>query len=348
LETYFKTASVTKILDANPDIKIFLDSGAHSLVNTNTTSPGKVEVDEEGNEEVTLTPEQFEQLSINDKIQIASKRVPSSGPRWRSVTKLGSAKTGVMRRFIDYSYNDSETMKKYFEDYIAFVNKYKSQLLTYVNLDVIFNPEKSWENQKYMESCGLTPLPVYHFGEDQKWLKKYMDEYDYIGIGGLGQDITKDKFIATFGDATFNFIRASKQNIKTHGFAVTSLEVMLRYEWYSTDSTSWIKLAAYGKIIIPGFNAVTGELDYSLQPAVISISDVGKKNKGNTVYYKYKYSGRELEAMNKYIESLGVDLAKVETSHFERCKANIEYFLRLQKYVSTDHVITTTQRRTFF
>ncbi|MFH1547658.1 MAG: hypothetical protein ABIC57_04170, partial [bacterium] len=94
-----------------------------------------------------------------------------------------------------YEYFNSKTFKDYLNKYIEFLHTNKHLCDVYVNLDIIFNAEKSWETQKYMESCGLKPLPVFHFGEDIKWLKKYMDDYDYIGIGGLGQDVTKEKFI---------------------------------------------------------------------------------------------------------------------------------------------------------
>ena len=58
------------------------------------------------------------------------------------------------------------------DEYIEFVKKYKDNLTVYANLDDINSPEKTWENQRYMESKGLKPLPCFHYGEDVKYLKR--------------------------------------------------------------------------------------------------------------------------------------------------------------------------------
>lgn len=249
LETFYKEKAVSKVLEEHPKIKIFLDSGAHSLINQNTTISCVTIKDEEKGETVSLTVDDFFKLSNNDQVLLSALR--TGGSIGHGLTRIGAMKTGVLRRFIDFSFNESNEVKQYFEAYIAYVKKNEKRLYGYVNLDVIFNPQKSWDNQKYMESCGLKPLPVYHFGEDCSWLKKYMDNHDYIGVGGLGQDITKDKFISTFGDETWRYILSSKQKIRIHGFAVTSFELLKRYDWATVDSvvgSSMLLIREHGRI----------------------------------------------------------------------------------------------------
>lgn len=206
LETFYKDKIVGKLLDDHPEVHVLLDSGAYSLI-SNAIKIGMQKLEEEGTSKKS------------DKKQ--------SG----SVQRSADART-----LADYSYFDTKEVKDFMKNYVLFVNKYKNQLDIYVNIDVIFNPERTWENQKYLESMGIRPMPVYHFGEDIKWLKKYMDNYEYIGIGGLGQDVTKNRFVLQHGDPVFSLLEDSKQEIKTHGFAITSLDLMLRYPWYSCDS----------------------------------------------------------------------------------------------------------------
>jgi hypothetical protein len=165
-----------------------------------------------------------------------------------------SGKKGVHSRMTaDYSYAESPEFKKYLDDYIKFVHDNKEYLNVYVNLDVIFNPEATWKVQQYMESQGLSPMPVFHYKEDFKWLKHYIDNYEYIGIGGLGQDITREKFIK-WADQVFSIICDTPDRlpkVKTHGFALTSLKLMLRYPWYSVDSTSWVLTSRFGSVYVP-------------------------------------------------------------------------------------------------
>ena len=348
LETFYKERAVSKILEEHPKIKIFLDSGAHSLINKNTTISCVTVKDEEKGETVQLTVDDFAKLSGNDKVLISALR--TGGGVGHGLTRLGAMKTGVLRRFIDFSFNESNEVKQYFDAYIAYVKKWEKRLYGYVNLDVIFNPQKSWENQKYMESCGLKPVPVYHFGEDQSWLRKYMDNYDYIGIGGLGQDITKDKFIMTFGDETWRYILSSKQNIKTHGFAVSSFELLKRYDWWSIDSTTWVKHAAYGNTVVPGRNPKTGKLDVNYQPILVYVSGEGlmRKTKGG-LHYTIKYPKKEREEIEEYFKSIGVDVKKAKDSLYERMLANVRYFQRLSssEFVSDMQHLVQERRRLF-
>jgi len=225
LETFWKKQMLVKLLDANPDMKIFLDSGAHSLLNAqvgliNKGDTVKTEKKVE-DDKITFTSEEFEdRLTINQKISYAAK------------------KTGAVQFFADWSFNKKPDVRKYLDEYIEFIHKYKNQLLGYVNLDIIYNAEESFENQQYMESNGLRPIPVFHYGEDFKWLEHYVNNYDYIGIGGVAGGITLQQFVQSLGNRAFEYISHTNPGIKVHGFAVTSISLMQRFSWYSVDSVS--------------------------------------------------------------------------------------------------------------
>ena len=93
-----------------------------------------------------------------------------------------------------YSFYESKEFWDYVDNYAQFVRENKSFLSVYVNVDVIFNPELTWKVQKYLETNHeLSPLPVIHYGADLKWVKRYMDDYEYIRFGGLGQEVTKQE-----------------------------------------------------------------------------------------------------------------------------------------------------------
>ena len=272
---------------------------------------------------------------------------------------------GEMSRLdANYEYFNSKTFKDYLNAYIEFLHANKHLCNVYVSLDIIFNAEKSWEVQKYMESCGLEPLPVFHFGEDIKWLKKYMDSYEYIGIGGLGQDITKEKFIQSMGDPVFACICDDKgtPRVKTHGFALTAVDLIIRYPWWSTDSTTWKKSSAFGYIFVP-YKDKSGYL-FDRTPKVVHISTQSSYVVQEGMHFQNILKGEQKYVLD-YLESINVPFGVSEfreedksyklkkgeawvirgsnllvekviepgacNDYFWRDEANIEFFLELEK-----------------
>jgi hypothetical protein len=134
-------------------------------------------------------------------------------------------------------------------DYIAFVKQNKSKIKVYANLDVIGNAEATLRNQEIMEKAGLNPLPCYHYGEDKKWLQMYCEKYKYFAIGGMVPYTRKPDVLIKFLDNCFNIIM-KYDKIKIHAFGIAgSLKLLLKYPFYSVDSTSWLQTAKFGQVI---------------------------------------------------------------------------------------------------
>lgn len=341
LETFYKAKRVAQVLETYPNIKILLDSGAHTLIHE-ATKKG-VEKSLDGKEEGTsieFDRSFFDSLPSDVRHRIASATSKSS-------EFSGFLRGSTSRFIVDWTYYDSQEARKFMDDYIQYVHKHNPQLYDYANLDVIFNPERTWDHQKYIESHGLKPMPVYHFGEDIKWLKKYMDNYEYIGIGGLGQDITKTKFILEHGDPAFKMMEESSQNIKTHGFAVTSLDLMLRYNWYSCDSTTWVKHAAYGSILVPRFDPNTEEPDYSKQALLVSISDQSKRGTPNRPHFTHIHSEPVCKRIKQYFEEKGWEEEDLENIWESRVDANIIYYSDLGAFLRKHKAKKKSTQRTF-
>jgi hypothetical protein len=318
LETFWKTKEITKLLDANPTIKIFLDSGAHSLlnaqvglINTGATVKTEKKTDEDGN--VTFTGDEFQgRLDSNQRIHY-SKHV-----------------SGAPQFFADFSFNDNSDVRQYLDNYIEFIKKYANQLMAYVNLDIIYNADESWKNQMCMESKGLRPIPVYHFGEDIKHWKRMVDEYDYIGIGGVAGGVTLNQFV-NFADPAFEYLWKKKPDCKVHGFAVTSHQLMIRYPFWSVDSTTWLKHAAYGNVMAPHFSEEKQDFDYFQPPIIYSVSDVSLIKATKNPHYTLSCSPKEIERVEEYFRRAGADLARLKVDLLERFKVNTYYYEELLK-----------------
>ena len=125
-------------------------------------------------------------------------------------------------------------------------------------LDGIGDPQKTYENQLAMESHGVRPLPCFHAGEDERYLEWYIQNYEYITLGGMVGASTKQLMI--WLDRIWDrYLTDGSGNprIKVHGFGITSIPLMERYPWWSCDSSSWIQSAAYGSVISPQYGPLT-------------------------------------------------------------------------------------------
>lgn len=159
------------------------------------------------------------------------------------------------RKYDNFDYVYSEEFQQYTQDYIDFLKKESSNFFVYANLDVINNAELTWQQQLLLEQNGLSPAPVFHIGSPEKYLKRYVDNYEYIAIGGM-IGIPKKELVSTLDYLFKKYIidDKGKPRVKVHGLATTSLPLMQRYPWYSVDSASCMKFAVYGQIIIPNIS----------------------------------------------------------------------------------------------
>ncbi|MFA5652425.1 MAG: hypothetical protein WC933_03605 [Candidatus Paceibacterota bacterium] len=207
------------------------------------------------------------------------------------------------------------------QEYISFIKEHESVIEIYANLDVIGDPVATWKNQRIMENAGLHPIPCYHHGEDIKWLEKYLEKYEYIALGGMVK--AGNKNLIQWLDRIFpQYICDEKgfPKVKIHGFGLTSLPLMLRYPWYSVDSTSWVITGRLGSIYIPRFRS--GEWIYDEQSWKIAVSNrsPGIKEAGQHIS---TLSKKEREILLNYIHNKGYVLGKSEYK-----KENQDYELK--------------------
>jgi hypothetical protein len=317
LETFWKERALRNLLDANPDIQIFLDSGAHSLLNAQVgliNQGADVETEKSEDGTYTLDPKEAEaRLPINDRVHINERT------RW------------MVQGTADFSFNENKDVRDYLDRYIEFIKEYdaKGQLMGYVNLDIIYSAEESWKNQQYMEKAGLRPIPVFHFGEDFKWWKRYVQEYDYIGIGGVAGGVTMQQFVRSLGDPAFKYLWETDPTTKVHGFAVTSNRLIVRYPFWSVDSTTWLKHAAYGHVMVPRWDKIEKKFDYVTPPLIIAVSDISLVKESSHPHYTMVYPTDVIDKIHEYFAEGDIDPKKLEIDMLERFRVDIFYYRKM-------------------
>lgn len=97
-----------------------------------------------------------------------------------------------------------------------------------------------WATQR-IETRGLQPLSVYHYGAPIRALKELAERYPFLGIGGMVG--TNLKLLRPFLDHVFNF--TEKRGTRLHGFGVGG-SLIGQYPWFSVDSVSWLHYTMRG------------------------------------------------------------------------------------------------------
>jgi hypothetical protein len=196
-------------------------------------------------------------------------------------------------------------------DYIQFIKENMAVIGIYANLDVIGDVRATWNNQKIMEAAGLKPLPVFHYGEDEKWLERLLRQgYDYISLGGM-VPISTDNLILWLDRIYSKYLTDSKGMpcVKVHGFGLTSLRLMLRYPWFSVDSTSWVVTGRMGGIYIPRFHHGQWMYDENSWKVTVSGRSPNKISKGKHIL---TMNILEKKVFMDYIEMKGYAIGKSE------------------------------------
>ena len=230
------------------------------------------------------------------------------------------------------------------DEYIEYLNSIDEFVTIFVQVDKVPGsaqegraskdfeaaPRHNWENYLYMREKMKSPdklLPVFHIGEDYKWLSNMLEwvgpngeRVPYIGIAPRQEDPWPQKI--RFIEKCFKVIKASSNpDVKTHALGMTKLNVLEAYPFTSADSTSWIMTAAMGSIMTP--------------QGTVPISDKATHNPKH--YLRLPPEGRKV--IDDYAAQFGLTSEQLAEDYNARAIVNIHYLLdwsRDYKYVPSD------------
>ena len=229
------------------------------------------------------------------------------------------------------------------EEYISYANEHMDKITLYVQVDKIPGqylmpktskdfleaPELSWENYLYMREKSKDPdklVPVFHMGEDLKWLKNMCNytfsdgsHIPYIGLSPRGDVSLKAKY--DFSASCFATIQESKNpNVKTHAFGATSLEMLERLPYTSADSTTWVLVSAYGQVWMP--NCIYGDVNGVGIKLGVSKENISHPTSTQTYW---EQSPDIKKRLDDYFESIGTNIEELSVSHSARALASAKY-----------------------
>ena len=204
-------------------------------------------------------------------------------------------------------------------------------------LDGIGDPKKTLENQNRMHDLGVDALPCFHYGEPEEYLDYYVENYEYITLGGMVPVSTPQLKLwldRIWKDHLTNPDGTAK--IRVHGFGLTVVDLMKRYPWYSVDSSSWVQIASNGGIL------------HSENFKVISISKDSPNRKVENQHWS-TLAPLIQSHIKDYVDGEGFDFDRMTHEFTSRWAYNCYSFHKLQEVVNSagTPVLKIEQQRLF-
>lgn len=231
------------------------------------------------------------------------------------------------------------------DEYIDYLNKNDDKFHIFAQVDHIPGrlnqpktpqelaeaPKISWDNYLYMRPKLKSPeklIPVFHQGEDYKWLVNMLEWVDnkgqhipYIGLSPSNDLTPKEK--RKFLSKCYTIIKnSSNPQVKTHLFGMTSRYLLERFPCTSADSTSWLMTGANGSIMT-AYGTVL----------------LSSKSKANSAHYCH-FPPKAQAALIQYVKKFGFTIEDLEEHYESRIKFNIEFLLNwARNYTYTPNTV---------
>lgn len=191
--------------------------------------------------------------------------------------------------------------------------------------DIRGDSQLTYDNQKALESLGCKVQPVFHSREEPRWLTKYLDEgYDYIFIGGMVPETTK--FLHEWLDFIWGHYLTKSDGtprVKVHGFGLTTVELMIKYPWYSVDSSTWLMTGIFGSCIIE-----IRDMEYMSIP----FSKDSPRRRDETSRHYYCLSKHEKSIVDSRLAEIGVSAKDCIEHYYYRDIVNAYTFQNMERH----------------
>jgi hypothetical protein len=266
-------------------------------------------------------PGQNRYVKLNERERHAVENLPHILESWHYVGKqqyvdaMRADKAGI---FLDSGAFSAFTLgvKLEVNDYCEYIHRNQDILrredgiVMASVLDGIGDPLQTWRNQLEMEARGVRPLPCFHAGEDERYLEWYVQNYEYITLGGMVGSSSKQ--LCIWLDRIWDRYLtdgSGRPRLKVHGFGITAIPIMERYPWHSCDSSSWIQTAAFGGIVTPDWG-----------PLSVSTKSPSRHDAGQ---HATTLSEIEKELVFRYLEENGFTYARLSEVYESRAAFNL-------------------------
>ena len=195
---------------------------------------------------------------------------------------------------------------------------------------------QSYANQQEMRAAGLTPIPVFHRGENFKWLEQMLrDGETYVALAPLPWGTHRFEIMRWLHHC---FSRLTDSNgrplVKVHGLGVTSDRICHGFPWTSVDSRTWLIGPGTGQIQVPLYDE-DDRPNYQHSPTTLAVTD-GSRHHPN---HLDKLGIIAFDEVRRFLEQeVGIAIEEARYSHRHRQIAWVKYQQALAANSATEIV----------
>ena len=138
---------------------------------------------------------------------------------------------------------------EYIERYADFINRNGVEKFFELDIDNVIGYDKVKKLRRRLEKLtGRQVIPVWHINRGKSEFERMCNEYGYVAIGGLVNDMGQE-YASKYWKYFPWFIRkAHSSGAKIHALGFTSLKGVEKYHFDSVDSTAWTTGNRFGYI----------------------------------------------------------------------------------------------------
>ena len=227
--------------------------------------------------------------------------------------------------------------------YIDFIKQREHLIECYISLDEMphrrdmgamkHSARTSYEQHQVMKKAGLSPMPVFHQGEDTEWLDRYIgDGEQYIGLSGWKGPRSAGP-VRKWCNMIFRDY--PDRQIRFHGLGIMEHELLCHYPWFSVDSTTWALKSGYGYIIVPAFE---GDKPNFLQPPrLVHVSD---ERRPGTRRFEMM-SDAETEPVCRWLDWIELNITQCRNEPDMRRRSFVCFYEGLSRHLDLTIVFAT-------
>jgi hypothetical protein len=175
-----------------------------------------------------MTEDRLKEIGIRNKLYSYSNE-PNSAKKWGGEGLL--LDSGAFTAY-------TKGIKIFMSALNHFILTYKPELA--IQLDVIGDPEASWKNW-VKQSEHVKTMPVIHHNATADQIRRVLTATDHICLGAL-VGVQKETLFKWL-DYIFSFQEIRGKKI--HALGVMAEDILIRYPFYSADSSSALSVVRY-------------------------------------------------------------------------------------------------------
>jgi len=126
-------------------------------------------------------------------------------------------------------------------DYMGYIERNKEYISYYIALDILGDPDITYDYYRIMRKKGFTPIPVFHYGADESYLQLYSKENEYIALGATVPVKDKRRVARWIIKLQYKY-----PQLEFHLLGSSSQAITMWTDIKSCDSSTWIRHAING------------------------------------------------------------------------------------------------------